>query len=128
MPSEFHFLDPEWFLALIPLDLDNFLFDGWESGLTQTLRSRLVANFTGWETNSDVFDQQIYLRVVGLSHDLMGPQTLTSIDAAQATTAALTIIGVSESAANEAAQSCAGAIFYDDEEPLPLLPQPPFRP
>lgn len=77
---------------------------------------------------AEVFDQEIYLRLVGLSHDLIGPQTLTSIDPLQSTTAALTIIGVSENAAGQAAQSCAGAIFFDDEEPLPLLPQLPFRP
>ena len=58
----------------------------------------------------------------------MGPQTLTSIDPEQSTTAALTIIGVSETAAVQAAEGCAGAIYFDNEEPLPLLPQAPFRP
>ncbi len=77
---------------------------------------------------SEVFDQEIYLRVVGLSHDLMGPRTLTSIDPQQSTTAALTIVGASEDAAGQAAQSCAGAIYFDNEEPLPLLPEQPFRP
>lgn len=77
---------------------------------------------------AEVFDQTIYLRMVGLSHDLMGPPTLGAIDPVQPTTAALTIIGASEANAAEAAQTCVGAIFYDDAEPLPLRPQPPFRP
>lgn len=70
---------------------------------------------------------QVYLRVVGLSHDTTGPPSVGGIDPQQSTTAALTIVGVSEEAATEA-QSCAGAIFYDDEDPLPLMPEPPFRP
>ncbi len=75
-----------------------------------------------------VFEQPIYLRVVGLSHSVMGPQTLTTIDPQQPTTAALTIIGVPEADAIEATETCAGAIFFDEEEPLPLIPQAPFRP
>ena len=93
--------------------------------LDEPLRTGTIAFIV---SPSEVFDQQVYLRVVGLSHDLTGPQTLTSIDPGQATTAALTIIGVSENAAGEAAQSCAGAIYFDDEEPLPLLAHEPFRP
>lgn len=75
----------------------------------------------------EVIDQ-VYLRIVGLSHDTAGPQSVGSIDPSQATTAALTIVGVSEDAAAEAARSCAGAIFYDDAEPLPLIAEAPFRP
>ena len=93
--------------------------------LDEPLRTDAIAFIV---SPSEVFDQEIYLRVVGLSHDLLGPQTLTSIDPGQSTTAALTMIGLSEDAAGQAAQSCAGAIYFDDEEPLPLLPQQPFRP
>ncbi len=93
--------------------------------LDEPLRTGTIAFIV---SPSEVIDQEIYLRVVGLSHDLIGPQTLTSIDPGQSTTAALTIIGVSEDAAGQAAQSCAGAIYFDDEDPLPLLPQQPFRP
>ena len=77
---------------------------------------------------TELFDQPIYLRVVGLSHFLMGPQTVFTIDPKQPTKAALTIIGVSEADAIEATQSCAGAVFYDGLDPLPLVPQPPFQP
>lgn len=77
---------------------------------------------------ADLIDHPVYLRIVGLSVDLMGPPNVGLIDLQQPTTAALTIIGASESDAKEAAQTCAGAIFYDDAEPLPLSPQPAFRP
>lgn len=77
---------------------------------------------------ADLIDQPVYLRIVGLSVDLMGPPNVGMIDPRQPTTAALTIIGASEADAKEAAQTCAGAIFYDDAEPLPLFPQPAFRP
>ena len=77
---------------------------------------------------ADLIDQMVYLRIVGLSVDLMGPPNVGAIDPGQPTTAALTILGASEEDAKEAAQNCAGAIFYDDAEPLPLFPQPAFRP
>jgi hypothetical protein len=77
---------------------------------------------------SDTFDQPIYLRPVGLSHFMLGPQTLTTIDPQQPTTAMLTVIGVAKGDADVATESCAGAIFFDEEDPLPLDPQTPFRP
>lgn len=76
----------------------------------------------------EVLDQEVYLRVVGLSHDTTGPPTVGGIDPQQSTTAALTIVGVSEDAATKAAESCAGAIFFDSADPLPLMPEPPFQP
>ncbi len=76
----------------------------------------------------DPFPEPIYLRVVGLSHFLLGPQTLNAISPAQPTTAALTIIGVSEEDAASAEETCVGAIFYDGLQPEPLFPTSPFRP
>jgi hypothetical protein len=74
------------------------------------------------------FPEPIYLRIVGPSHLLMGPQTLNTLNPAQATTAALTILGVSEEDAKTAVESCIGAIFYDGGEPEPMFPSSPFRP
>lgn len=35
--------------ALIPLDLDGYLLDGWDSGKAQNVRARLAADFRGWQ-------------------------------------------------------------------------------
>lgn len=61
-------------LALVPLNLDGHLF-AWESGKASEVRSRLAANFTGWETNDTIFDSQLERLVRALRADEGGRET-----------------------------------------------------
>jgi hypothetical protein len=44
-------------LALIPLDLDGFLFK-WTGGKADEVRSRLAADFTGWKRSHKKFERE----------------------------------------------------------------------
>ena len=43
---------------IIPLLVGRYLLDGWEDGLAADLRSRLAADFTGWEKDNSKFEEQ----------------------------------------------------------------------
>ncbi len=43
---------------IIPLMVDRYLLGGWEDGLATDLRSRLAADFTGWEHDNAKFEEQ----------------------------------------------------------------------
>ena len=47
-------------LALIPLDLDGFLFSAdYQSGKKAEITSRVAANFVGWENDHALFDCEL---------------------------------------------------------------------
>jgi uncharacterized protein YjbI with pentapeptide repeats len=50
-------------LALIPLNLDDYLFTEWKSAKATQVKQRLAADFTGWETNNAKFEEE-FERVV----------------------------------------------------------------
>ena len=61
-------------LALIPLNLDNYLFSGnWQSGLATEVKSRLAANFIGWENNNKRFEEQ-FERLIRALRTTLGNQ------------------------------------------------------
>jgi hypothetical protein len=46
-------------LVLIPIDLDGYLFNRWDSVKASQVRGRLAADFNGWEGNNSEFEEQV---------------------------------------------------------------------
>jgi len=56
-------------LSLIPLDLDGYLGNGWLSPKKTQVRSRLAADFRGWENDDSIFDAQVEQVIKALRAD-----------------------------------------------------------
>lgn len=54
-------------LSLIPLNLDGYIFSGWNHPKKNQILERMAADFTGWESDNEKFEQQ-FERVVKALH------------------------------------------------------------
>jgi hypothetical protein len=56
-------------LSLIPLSLDGYLFNGWNSGMATEIRTRFASDFTGWEHSHQKFEEQVERVILALRAD-----------------------------------------------------------
>lgn len=57
-------------MALIPLNLDGFVFSGqWQSGKAEQVKSRISADFSGWEKDNAIFEREFERVVKALRTD-----------------------------------------------------------
>lgn len=56
-------------LAVVPLDLDGYIFSEWEHPKKNQLMERLIVSFKGWETDNSIFEQEFERIVQGLRAD-----------------------------------------------------------
>ncbi len=70
----------------------------------------------------------VYIRLSGLSHDILQPTFSGSFSPTQDTIAAVTYMGISDEAVAEATDSCTGLIEFDGDQSAEMLPGKPFRP
>ena len=60
-------------LALIPLNLDGFLFSAeYQSGMKPEITRRVAANFVGWEKDHALFDRELEKVIRSLRTDDAG--------------------------------------------------------
>lgn len=59
-------------IVLIPLALDDYLFEGWRSGKASHVRSRVAGNFKGWQSPSFKFKQAVIPLIRALRADAGG--------------------------------------------------------
>lgn len=63
-------------LTIVPINLDNFVFEGWQDGRAATLRKRMAANFVDWEHDNSIFESAFEKIVRTLRSDIeaqLGP-------------------------------------------------------
>ncbi|MCP4356550.1 MAG: hypothetical protein GY796_00835 [Chloroflexi bacterium] len=72
----------------------------------------------------------IYLRLQGLSQEVFVPRYMPEavIHPNQATAAVVHFLGLQEETAEQAIESCAGLIAWDEAPPQTLTPSEPFQP
>ena len=59
----------EKILVLVPIRIDDFVFDGWESGKKSTVTSRHIGDFRNWDGDQKRFKEEFDRLIKGLSED-----------------------------------------------------------
>lgn len=79
------------------------------------------------DDNSDIIEDELYVRLRGLSVHKTGPTGIKHIHTDQPTIAIVTIIGLAHDTATEASDECVAELRMEDGRVIDMPPGSPFR-
>lgn len=79
------------------------------------------------DRSSEIIEEDLYVRLYGLSVHKTGPTGIKVINTEQATIALVTVLGLAHDAANQASEECVAELRLEDGRVFEMPPSPPFR-
>jgi hypothetical protein len=79
------------------------------------------------DQSSEIIEDDLYVRLYGLSLHKTGPTGIKHINTEQPTIAVVTVLGLARETATVASEECVAELRLEDGRVIDILPRPPFR-